>query len=206
MGDGVGLEYRLKTPLQEQDIRRLKVYDTIYLTGAIYNLPDQPAYARSLDLQAKGQSPIDLTNSATMHAPTCASKIGGKWVLAYAGVTTSWRLRKIIPDFIKQFKVRAIIGKGGLDEASHKAMQECGCVYLAQVGGCAALYSTMVKEIIDVIWTGRMPESIYIFRVEEYGPLIVGMDTYGNNIYSEVERNAAERQKDIYERLGLPDH
>ena len=90
-------------------------------------------------------------------------------------------------------RVRAIIGKGGLLRDSVDAMQSFGGVYLAIVGGAAALETLQIEEIEDVWWEDLMPECFWKFRVKDLGPLIVAIDSHGNNLYARVQQQAAAK-------------
>ncbi len=51
--------------------------------------------------------------------------------------TTSARMNKLEPEMIREFSIKAIIGKGGMSSEVLEAMKEVGCVYLAATGGAA---------------------------------------------------------------------
>ena len=70
--------------------------------------------------------------------------------------------------------MRIIIGKGGLGAASLRAFRDLGGVYLAIIGGTAALETTWVEAIEDVDLDDLNPESLWKFRVKGFGPLLVG--------------------------------
>jgi L(+)-tartrate dehydratase beta subunit len=112
-------------------------------------------------------------------------------------------MERFTPDLIRRYGVRAIIGKGGLHEGSLKAMQECGAVYLAIVGGAAALETQQIEEVEHVYWEHLHPEALYQFRVKDFGPLTVAMDSHGRNLYEEIKSEAVRRLPSIYERLGV---
>jgi len=90
---------------------------------------------------------------------------------------------------LKAHNVRAIIGKGGMKNVS-EAMKG-RCVYLAYTGGCAALAAELIKEVKTVHWLDLgMPEAAWVLRIEKFGPLIVGIDTKGKDIFAEVREKA----------------
>jgi len=107
------------------------------------------------------------------------------------------------PELIEKYGVRAIIGKGGLYEGSLQAMEKHGAVYLAIVGGAAALETQQIEEVEDVYWEHLHPEALYKFRVKDFGPLTVAMDSHGRHLYFEVKAEAERRLPAIYEKLGL---
>jgi len=118
------------------------------------------------------------------------------------GTTTSARMSRFTEGLIRDHGSRAIIGKGGLLPAALEPLREHGGVYLAIVGGAAALETTQIEEIERVEWEDLMPECLWLFRVRDFGPLIVGMDTHGESLYENVQVEARKRlEESIYERL-----
>jgi L(+)-tartrate dehydratase beta subunit len=104
---------------------------------------------------------------------------------------------------MQQCGVRLVIGKGGLREESLKAFGELGGAYLAIIGGTAALETTWVESIEDVDLDDLNPESLWKFRVRNFGPLLVAMDSHGGSLYSKVKRAAQERRAAALRRLGV---
>jgi L(+)-tartrate dehydratase beta subunit len=74
-------------------------------------------------------------------------------------------------------------------------------VYFAIVGGAAALETTQNAEIEEVAWEDLMPESLWIFRVKDFGPLWVGIDSHGNSLFHDVQERAEQRLEDIVAKL-----
>jgi L(+)-tartrate dehydratase beta subunit len=74
-------------------------------------------------------------------------------------------------------------------------------VYLAIVGGAAALETTQIDEIEHVYWEDLMPECLWQFRVHDFGPLTVGIDAHGNSLYHDVQTRAHQKLEELYDRL-----
>ena len=91
--------------------------------------------------------------------------------------------------------MRIIIGKGGLREGSAAAFRDLGGVYLAVVGGAAALETTWIEQIEDVDLDDLNPESLWKFRVKGFGPLLVSMDSHGGSLYTRGERRRAREAR-----------
>ncbi len=96
-----------------------------------------------------------------------------------------------------------IIGKGGLREGSAAAFKDLGGVYLAIVGGAAALETTWVEQIEDVDLDDLNPESLWKFRVKNFGPLLVSMDSHGGSLYTEVNAQARGKRAAALASLGV---
>lgn len=125
------------------------------------------------------------------------------WEKICIGTTTSIRMDRFPPDLIAKYGVRALIGKGGLYEGSLEAMKKYGAVYLAIVGGAAALETQQIEEVEAVYWEHLHPEALYQFRVKDFGPLTVAMDSHGKNLYFDVRDEAQRRLPEIYSNLGV---
>jgi L(+)-tartrate dehydratase beta subunit len=104
---------------------------------------------------------------------------------------------------MKQYGVRAVIGKAGMKEPSMEAMKEHGGCYFAIVGGAAAWETDKILDIEDYWWEDLLPECIWKFKVKNFGPLIVAMDSYGNNLYYDVKAKARENLKEVFKEMGL---
>jgi fumarate hydratase subunit beta len=107
-------------------------------------------------------------------------------------------------EFIKNFKVRVVIGKGGMGKRTTDAMAKYGAVYGAFTGGAAILAAKAIKNVRGVEWLDLgTPEALWIFEVEDFGPLTVAIDSHGNNLFTDVAKAVEENRKKIYEKLGL---
>ena len=131
--------YRLRTPVSEEEVRKLAVNDTIYITGTIVTARDA-AHKRALDLHKNGKKlAINLDGLAVFHCGPIVKQENGGWRVVAAGPTTSTRMEPFEDEFIKNFKVRVVIGKGGMSNKTVKAMKKYGAVYGAFTGGAAVL-------------------------------------------------------------------
>ncbi len=181
----------LQTPLTEEMIRKLNLEDTVYINGHIYGIRD----ATQIRIFDEGIAPpTDLTGAVCLHTAPGVKKLeNGKYEKICIGTTTSTRMNRFYPGLMKQYGVRAMVGKGGFLQDTVDAMKEHGGVYLAIVGGAAALETMQIEEIEEVWWEDLMPECLWKFRVKNFGPLIVAIDAHGNSLYKDIKKTAAER-------------
>lgn len=196
-------EYMLRTPLSEEDIRRLKVGDIVYLSGIIVSARDA-AHKRALELLEKGEKlPIDLRGLAIYHVGPVVRKTEKGWEIISAGPTTSTRMELYEADLIAKTGVRMIIGKGGMGPRTVEACKKYGAVYTIYPGGVAALAAQAIKRVIDVYWLDLgIPEAMWVMEVESFGPLTVIIDSHGNNFYDKIYRDVREKlDKEIYPEL-----
>ncbi len=196
--------YKLKTPISEEQIRKLKVNDVLYVTGTIVTARDQ-AHRRAIEYFKAGKPlPLNLEGLAVFHCGPVVAKEGDKWIAVAAGPTTSTRMDIFEDEFIKDFKVRVVIGKGGMGKKTTDAMAKYGAVYGAFTGGAAVLAAKAIKNVKSVEWYDLgMPEAMWVFEVEEFGPLTVAIDSHGNNLFTDVQKSVEEKKQKIYEKLGI---
>ncbi|MBI4278102.1 MAG: fumarate hydratase C-terminal domain-containing protein, partial [Armatimonadetes bacterium] len=147
-------EFRLSTPLSEEDVRQLRAGDWVYLTGVIFGIRD----ATLIRIFDKGTAPpADLRGAVLLHTAPNVRKVGDRYEALSVGTTTSSRMERFTEGLMKTYGVRAIIGKGGLREGSQEAMRRYGGVYLTIVGGAAAWETLHIEEIEAVYWEDLMP-------------------------------------------------
>jgi len=199
-------EYRFKLPVSEEDVRRLRVGDIVYVTGTMVTARDQ-AHRRVLELVKKGEKPpVDLRGLALYHCgPVVRKKPNGEWEIVAAGPTTSTRMEVLEAEFIEATGVRIIIGKGGMGSRTAEACRKHGAVYAVFTGGAAVLAANAIKRVKEVHWLDLgVPEAMWVLEVEDFGPLVVTIDSTGRNLYAELMAEAKKRlEEEIYPRIGL---
>jgi fumarate hydratase subunit beta len=196
--------YKLHTPISEDDIRKLKANDVVFLTGTVITARDQ-AHRRALEYAKEGKAlPVRFEGLAVFHCGPVMKKQGDEWVAVAAGPTTSTRMELYEDEFIKTFKPGIIIGKGGMGKRTTDAMAEYGAVYCPFTGGAAVLAAKAVKRVKSVEWLDLgMPEAMWILEVQEFGPLVVAIDSHGKNLFADVSAKVEENKQKIYGKLGL---
>ena len=198
--------YELTAPLTEEAVRKLRVDDTVSLNGTLFGIRD----ATQIHMFDRGRKTrFDLSGHAVIHTAPNVKKVqkSAAYPAGYAslcvGTTTSDRMERFTRPLMQQCGVRLVIGKGGLRDESLRAFGDLGGAYLAIIGGTAALETTWVESIEDVDLDDLNPESLWKFRVRNFGPLLVAMDSHGGSLYSEVKRTAQERRAAALRRLGV---
>ena len=189
------MEFRLNLPVGEEEIRKIRAGDIIYINGTVITARDE-AHERALEYLKEGkQLPVDFSKVAVYHCGPVMKK-NEEWHVIAAGPTTSRRMEIFEYEFIKNFRTRIIIGKGGMGERTAKACQEYGAIYAAFTGGAAVLAAGAIKKVKGVEWLDLgMPEALWIFEVENFGPLVVTIDPHGNNLTEEIKKKAMEKAK-----------
>ena len=198
-------EYHLTTPISEEDARKLNVGDIVYVTGKhVYTARDE-AHERALEMYEKGEKPpVDFEGSVVYHVGPVAWQKDGKWEIVSAGPTTSIRMELFEDEFLRKYKARIIIGKGGMGAKTLDALKEVGAVYCSFTGGCGALAAKGLKEVRAYLWDDLgMPEALWVITAEEFGPLLVTMDSHGKSIHDEMDRTVAARKAEVYAKIGI---
>jgi L(+)-tartrate dehydratase beta subunit len=191
----------LTTPIKSEDLEDLQVGDVVYLTGRLVTCRDV-AHRRLIE-QGR-QLPVDLEGGAIFHAgPIVRKKDDGSFEMVSIGPTTSMRREKFEREFIEQTGVKLIVGKGGMGPETAAGCEEHKAVHAIFPGGCAVLAATLVEEIEGAEWQDLgMPETLWINRVREFGPLIISIDTKGNNLIQQNKAAFNEKKKPVLDRIS----
>jgi L(+)-tartrate dehydratase beta subunit len=199
-------QHVLMPPIDEAQARALRVGDTVVLQGAVYGIRD----ATHIALFDRGRTTrFDLSGHALLHTAPNVKKVtpSKEHPTGYApvcvGTTTSARMERFTQPLMAEHGVRLIIGKGGLGAASLAAFGKFGGAYLAVIGGTAALETAWIQAIDDVDLDDLHPESLWRFRVRDFGPLRVAMDSHGTSIYATIDAEARSRRQQALAALGV---
>lgn len=191
--------YELQLPLSEEDVRKLRIGDVVYLTGHIYTSRDMAHLKYRALLENGSPLPKQFQGSAIFHAgPVAMKDENGKWQLRVIGPTTSIRMEPYA-DMVGRMGVKAIIGKGGMAEDTQRAAKQYGYVYLQAAPGCGAKLAEGITGIQDVQYLEMgMPEALWDLEAKRFGPLVVAMDTQGSSIYANLKAKAIEKVNALY--------
>ena len=199
-------EHEFTMPISEDDVRKLKTGDHVVLQDTLFGLRD----ATLIHMFDKGrETRLDLDGHAVIHTAPNLKKVpvSNSFPAGYQsiciGTTTSARMERFTRPLMEKNGVRMIIGKGGLGDDSAKAFKDLGGVYLAIIGGTAALETTWIKRILDVDLDDLNPESLWQFEIKDFGPLLVAMDAHGASLYDAVNDQARDRRAEVLARMGV---
>jgi fumarate hydratase subunit beta len=174
-------EYRLTTPLSDEDVEKLKAGDIVYLSGVMYTARDA-AHKRLVDLILNGEElPFDLQGAVIYYVGPTPPKPGEP--IGSAGPTTSYRMDPYAPILIEH-GLKGMIGKGKRNEAVREACKKHKAVYFGATGGAAALIAKAIKKAEIIAYPELGPEAVRRIEVEDF-PVVVVNDVYGNDLYEE---------------------
>ena len=195
--------HRLTFPLSAADARTLRAGDLVVIDGEIVVTAGMPTHERLLGcLAGREPMPMDLQGVSLFHLGSYSREVDGRFELLYINPTTSTRFNPYMPTLIPGFQWHAVGGKGGLDMACAKAMQEVGCVYLSFLGGGCTLLSEAIEEVLEVGWTDMlMHYRLARLRVRGLGPATVGIDAHGRSLYAEEQQTARDRLPELMAEL-----
>lgn len=184
----------LNTPISENDVRQLHAGDVFYVTGQIFTARDE-----AHQMMLEHGEPFPVEGLPLFHCGPVVRKSGDGWELLAGGPTTSVRMEQFEADFLKRFRSRVIIGKGGMGEKTLAALSEVGAVYTHFTGGAGALAAQAVTKVEGVHWLEELgiPEAVWVLQVERFGPLVVTMDAHGRSLHAELAAEVAENMKRI---------
>lgn len=189
---------KLSPPFTEEKIRALKVGDAVEISGVLYTGRD----AVHKYLHEGGALPpeVNLRDGILYHCgPVVVKDAEGQWKVTAAGPTTSIREEPYQWQIIRDFGVRGVIGKGGMEGKTLQACKDHGCVYLHAVGGAAQVLAECIKRVRNVYLLEKFgaPEAIWELEVEGF-PVVVTMDSHGRSLHDEVLLNS---QRALAERV-----
>lgn len=189
----------LNYPFTLAAVKELRVGDSVRLSGTIYTGRDR----LHKFLAQGGHSPVDLHDGALYHCGPVVVREEGGWRVKAAGPTTSIREEPYMAQVIADHGVRVVIGKGGMGQRTLAACISHGCVYLQAVGGAAALLARCVKRVEDVYFLDEFGSAEAMWKLEADGfELVVGMDTYGCDLYEEMRVASLAKLREITDGQG----
>jgi fumarate hydratase subunit beta len=200
---------RLTVPISEEAIRELTIGEPVGLNGVIATGRDAAhKYIVENFVKTHGKPPESeqavyadlkkvLTEGVIYHCGPVVQKNEAAWSFLAAGPTTSIREEPYQAAVIEHFKLRAVIGKGGMGLRTLQACQDFGAVYLHAIGGAATLIARSVKEVIAVYkMEFGVPEAFWIIRVEDF-PAVVTMDSHGNSLHEQIMLQSSARLAEL---------
>ncbi len=190
----------IKLPVPEEEIRRLKVGDEVVISGVMITARDA-AHKYMIDQEAAEVKDV-LKDGMLYHCGPVVRRDDQGWHFVAAGPTTSKREEPYEADVIARYKVRGVIGKGGMGEQTLAACREHGAVYLHAIGGLAVILARSVKKVqaVHKLEEFGVPEAMWVIEVERF-PAVVTMDSHGNSLHEEVLEKSTEKARLISKTL-----
>lgn len=186
------MEKRITTPFTEEKVKDLKAGDSVLVSGVIYTARDA-AHKRFVELLDKGEKlPMDVKDSIIYYVGPSPAKPGK--VIGSAGPTTSYRMDPYAPRLL-DIGLKGMIGKGLRSEEVIESMKKNKAVYFAAIGGAAALMGKAIKKAEVIAYEDLGSEAVRRLEVEDL-PLVVVIDSEGNNLYEMGQKEYLESVND----------
>ena len=177
--EDMNMDKYIKAPLCDEDTRKLRAGDYVYITGIIYTARDAAHKRMDESLKAGEKLPISLKGNIIYYMGPSPARAGR--VIGSAGPTTSSRMDKYTVGFLDE-GLKGMIGKGQRSKEVMESIQKNKAVYFAAVGGAGALLSRSIKSSKVIAYDDLGTEAIRELQVENF-PVIVVIDSEGNNLY-----------------------
>jgi len=175
------MEYRLTEPFTKEQLKDCRAGDRVLVTGTVYTARDA-AHKRITEMLDRGEEPpFDIKNSIMYYVGPTPAKPG--FPIGSAGPTTSYRMDAYAPRFLDMGQL-AMIGKGQRSPEVIAATERNGAVYLAAIGGAAALMARQIKKAEVIAFDDLGAEAVRRLYVEDL-PLTVVLDGKGGNLYEQ---------------------
>ncbi|ACD53778.1 Fe-S-containing hydro-lyase [Clostridium botulinum] len=179
------MEIKLHTPLTLDKVLKLKSGDTVLLSGTIYSARDA-AHKRLIDLLDKNEKlPLNIDNEIIYYVGPSPAKPGN--TIGSAGPTTSYRMDSYTPRLL-DLGLKGMIGKGARNEAVIESIKKNKAIYFGAIGGAAALIAKSIVKSEVIAYEDLGAEAIRKMEVKDM-PLVVIVDSYGNNLYEIGQKN-----------------
>lgn len=188
----------IKLPLSAEDVFLLKAGDIVSLNGTIVTGRDSIHKYLVQQKPRKEEIPFDLTGAVLYHCGPVMKKTEKGYKAVAAGPTTSVRVEMYEATIIREYGLRGIIGKGGMGKSTREALKESGAVYFHTVGGAAVYLADRIKKTLGVWKLDEFgpTEAMWLFEIEDF-PVIVTMDSLGNDIHREIESLSFQKFREL---------
>lgn len=195
-------EYYLTAPLSEEDVRKLRIGDTVYISGEIFTCRSR---LQKYVFDEGNKLPFSTEKrNVLIHNGPIVIKENGKWRLVSFMPTSSIRFEKWGAKSVKEWGLRMIVGKTTMGEETAKMMKECGCVHVSPRSVSPNLWidSIEVQDVYLYDELGKI-EAAWFFKLDKLGPFMVDIDTLGNNYFDQMDALIAEKKDLALEKLGI---
>lgn len=171
----------IEAPLTDEDCLELKAGDRIFINGVIFTGRDS-AHKKLMGLIEEGKDlPFDLKGQIIYYVGPTPPKPGQ--VIGSAGPTTSGRMDAYTAP-LHDRGLKATIGKGQRSEEVKDSLKKNKAIYIASIGGTAALAAKTIKKVEVIAYEELGTEAIRRMEVEMY-PAIVANDCHGGDLFEE---------------------
>ena len=197
------MEYHLKAPLTEEDVRKLNIGDTVYLSGEVFTGRSRiHRYIFDEDHVLPAEA---KRRQAMVHVGPIMVKGEDGWELVSFMPTSSLRFEKWGADSVEKWGLRIIVGKTTMGQATLDAMQKYGCVHVSpQCVSPNLWHDAITIQGVELFEELGSIEACWLLNLNELGPFIVDMDSHGKNYFNELDVHVAKQRNAVLQSMGVP--
>lgn len=197
-------EFYLQVPLEDDEIKKVRIGDLVFFSGLAWTCRSRLQRYAFDEGHALPFSTAD--KNLLIHVGPVIIKEGGEWKLLSFTPTSSIRFEKWGPSSIREWGLKAIVGKTTMGKASMQVMKEKPCIHATPIGIIPNFYQDQIV-IKDVYWFKELGsiEAAWILELKDLGPFLVDIDCEGKNYFDELDSKIAANRKKAYQRLGIPE-
>ncbi|MBR5157609.1 MAG: fumarate hydratase C-terminal domain-containing protein [Clostridia bacterium] len=195
-------EYHLTSPLTNEDVSKLKLGDTVYISGECFTCRSR---LQKYIFDEKNVLPFDTKDrNILIHNGPIVVKEDGKWRLVSFMPTSSIRFEKWGAKSVDEWNLKMIVGKTTMGEKTAKMMKKKKCVHVSPRSVSPNLWidSIEVQDVYLYDELGRI-EAAWFFKLNDLGPFIVDIDAEGNNYFDRLDKDIADRKDAALKKLGI---
>lgn len=172
---------KITPPLTDAQVEKLRAGDKVLITGVLYTARDA-AHKRLIELIENGKElPFELKGQLIYYVGPTPAKPGQ--VIGSAGPTTSGRMDAYTVKLL-ELGLKGTVGKGARSKEVLEAMKKHKAVYMAAVGGAAALIARSIKKAEIIAYEDLGPEAVRRLEVVDF-PAIVVNDAFGGDLFAQ---------------------
>ncbi|MBE7063639.1 MAG: hypothetical protein E7390_07665 [Ruminococcaceae bacterium] len=197
-------EYHLKGPLTDEDVTKLKIGDTVYISGECFTCRSR---LQKYIFDENNVLPFDTKNrNILIHNGPIVIKGNGKWKLVSFMPTSSIRFEKWGAKSVSEWNLKMIVGKTTMGEETAKMMKDKKCVHVSPRSVSPNLWidSIEVQDVFLYDELGRI-EAAWFFKLNDLGPFIVDIDCEGNNYFDHLDKDIEHKKNEALNNLGIDD-
>lgn len=197
-------EFLLQVPLKDEDIRKVRIGDRVYFSGEAWTCRSRLQRAV---FDEGWQLPFSTRErNLLIHVGPVIIREEEKWKLVSFQPTSSIRFEKWGPSSVKEWRLKAIIGKTTMGKATQLAMKEEGCIHVTPLGVTPSFYTEQI-QVKDVYWLEELGsiEAPWILELKELGPFLVDIDSEGDNYFDQLDVAIKANRKKAYALLNIPE-
>ena len=198
-------EFHLEVPLKDEDIKKPKIGDIVYFSGEAWTCRSRlQRYVfdegHVLPFSTKEE------RNLLIHVGPVIIKENGKWKLVSFVPTSSIRFEKWGASSVKDWGLKAIVGKTTMRQSTQQAMKENNCIHATPLGVTPNLYLEQIT-VKDVYWFEELGsiEAAWILELRNLGPFLVDIDSEGRNHFDELDTVIDKNRKKAYQGLRIPE-